>query len=172
MLYPFLLYDEVNQLCVYIYLLPLDLPSPWPPSHPSRSSRTPSWTPWAIQQLPSSYLSYTWEWIYVSGTFSIHPTSSFPLPAPTSLALEYWVRRIKEFVESRNKTLISGIRAPRLRAPWDNIQRTRVDIAILFVCMYTYMCVCVFYENTDNADLEIFISLLVVNLFEEQFDYT
>ena len=34
------------------------------------------------------------------------------------------------------------------------------------------MCVCVFYENTDNADLEIFISLLVVNLFEEQFDYT
>ena len=138
MLYPFLLYDEVNQLCVYICLLPLDRPSPWPPSHPSRSSRTPSWTPWAIKQLPSSYLSYTWEWIYVSGTFSIHPTSSFPLPAPTSLALEYWVRRIKEFVESRNKTLISGIRAPRLRAPWDNIQRTRVDIAILFVCMYTF----------------------------------
>lgn len=40
-----------------------------------------------------------------------------------------------------------------------------------FVC-FAYMCVCVFYENTQNADIEIFISLLVVNLFEEQFDYT
>lgn len=38
------------------------------------------------------------------------------------------------------------------------------------VCLQTQ--VCVFYENTENADIDIFISLLVVNLFEEQFDYT
>lgn len=39
------------------------------------------------------------------------------------------------------------------------------------VC-FANVCVCVFYENTENADIDIFISLLVVNLFEEQFDYT
>lgn len=90
------------------------------------------------RQLPTSYPSHTREWIYGSGAFSIHPTSSFPLPAPTSAALACWVRRLKEFVESRNKSLISGIRAPRLRALCENIQRTRVDIVTLFVCTYTF----------------------------------
>ena len=46
-----------------------------------------------------------------------------------------------------------------------------VILNIEFVC-FAYMCVCVFHEDTENADIEIFISLLVVNLSEEQFDYT
>ena len=52
----FLLYKEVNQLYVYIYPLPVGPPSlhPTPLGH----HRSPSWTPCAIQQLPTSYLFY------------------------------------------------------------------------------------------------------------------
>ena len=40
MLCQFLLYNNVNQLYVYIYLLPLEPPCHTPPSHPSRSSQS------------------------------------------------------------------------------------------------------------------------------------
>ena len=59
------------------------------------------------------------------------------------------------------------LQSPRAKSKGSNA----VILNVEFVC-FAYICVCVFYENTENADIEIFISLLVVNLFEEQFDYT
>ena len=66
-------YNEVNQL--YVYLYPLSLgPSP-PPPHPTPLGhhRALSWAPCAIQQVPTSYLFYTWEWAYVKPNLPIHP---------------------------------------------------------------------------------------------------
>ena len=56
----------------------LDLPLT-PPSHPLGHHRAPSWAPCAIQHLPTSYLCYTWQCVYISATLSICPTLSFPL---------------------------------------------------------------------------------------------
>ena len=74
----FLLYNKVNQLYVYIYPLPLEPPSHTHP-HPTPLGchRTPSGTPCAIQQLPTSYLFYTRQSIHISALLSIHPTLLF-----------------------------------------------------------------------------------------------
>ena len=78
MLCQFLLYNEVNQLYVYLYPLPLG-----PPSHPHHPTylgghRAPSCTPRAIQQFPTSYLFYTWQCIYVKLNLPVCPTLPFP----------------------------------------------------------------------------------------------
>ena len=70
-------------LCRFlIYVHPVPLEPPSPPTIPhSRSSghhRVPGWAPCAVQQLPSSYIFYTQEFIYVNVTFSICSTLSFP----------------------------------------------------------------------------------------------
>ena len=86
MLYYFLLYNEVNQLYVYIYLLPLG-----PPSHsiPQPNClghhRAASWAPWAIQQLPTRCLAYTQKCIYVSAVLSVHRLLSCLCPWVCSL---------------------------------------------------------------------------------------
>ena len=68
-------------LCRFlIYPVPLEPPSP-PTIAPSRFSghhRVPGWAPCAMQQLPSSYIFFTWEFIYVKATFSICFTLPFP----------------------------------------------------------------------------------------------
>ena len=43
-----------------------------PPPHPSRSSQSTDWAPCSIQQLPTSYLFWTWSCIYVNTTISPH----------------------------------------------------------------------------------------------------
>lgn len=60
---------------VSIHICPLSCASlPTPDSHPSRASqKTPRWVPWAIQQLPSSSLVYTWYCMFVSTVRSIRP---------------------------------------------------------------------------------------------------
>ena len=75
MLYQFLLYNSVNQLCVYIYPSFLSL-SPAPASRFSRSS----------QNTELSNLCYTAGvclpmavYIYVNAALSVRPTLSFPL---------------------------------------------------------------------------------------------
>ena len=58
-MFVFVLYNEVNQLYVYIYPLPLEPPSHLPPaSHPLGYHRALSWASCAVQQLPISYLFY------------------------------------------------------------------------------------------------------------------
>ena len=60
-----MLHNKVNQLYVYIYphissllcLLPT-LPTPYPT--PLGGHKAPSWSPFAMQLLPTSYLFYIW----------------------------------------------------------------------------------------------------------------
>ena len=48
----------------------------------------PSWAPWDIRQLPTSYLFYTWECVYVGPAFWIIPPShSYLCPQVHSLCL-------------------------------------------------------------------------------------
>ena len=71
-LWCFLLYNKVNQLCVYIYPLPFE-----PPSHPPcSSSQSTKLSALCYRQLPTSYPFYRWSCIYISATLS-HP----PLPS-------------------------------------------------------------------------------------------
>ena len=57
-----------SQSAIYIHISP---PS-WTPSHPIPypttlgHHRAPGWDPCAIQQLPTSYLFYTWQCLYVN----------------------------------------------------------------------------------------------------------
>ena len=83
------LYYKVNQLSVFIYIyiypLPLDPPShllhPTPLNHPSSA-------PYIIQQeqqIPTSYLFYTWRCTYISPHLPIHPWPNPQLHAHTSI---------------------------------------------------------------------------------------
>ena len=62
-----------------MYPLPLGPPS-HPTPHPTHvgSHRAPSWAPCAIQQVPTSYLFYAWQCIYVYPNLPIRPTLPFP----------------------------------------------------------------------------------------------
>ena len=72
----FLLYNKVNQLYVYTHPLPLE---PLPAScQPSSHHRAPGWAPCVVQQLPTSYLFYTWQHTCVNATLSICSTLPFP----------------------------------------------------------------------------------------------
>ena len=77
----------ISSKCVYIYLFSLLGLPPNPLSH----HRASSWALCAIQQLPTSYLFYTWQCIYVNATLAIHPTLHFPTestsPFSTSVSL-------------------------------------------------------------------------------------
>ena len=59
--------------------LPLTYPPQLPP-HPTPLGchRALSWVPCIVQQLPISYLFYTWWYIYFNAIFSVRPTHSFP----------------------------------------------------------------------------------------------
>ena len=48
-------------------------PSPTPLGH----HRVPGWVPCVIEQLLTSCLFYTWQYIFVEATFSVHPTLFF-----------------------------------------------------------------------------------------------
>ena len=86
--------ELVMCICVYVYIyiylhLPLDLPSQLPLLHhtPLGHHITSSWAPWAIQQLPTSYLFYTW---YISVLVSqFIPSSPFPFYALKSILYVY-----------------------------------------------------------------------------------
>ena len=82
----FQLYNKVNQLFIYIYphipsLLHLPPTLPIPPSRCSQSTELISR---AMQLLPTSYLFYTWQCIYVHTTLSLCPILPFPLPLSSS----------------------------------------------------------------------------------------
>ena len=66
-------------VCVCVYTFPLEPPSPLSPHHtPLGHHRAPGLAPCAIKQLPTSYLTddSVCVYIYISATFSIHPTLS------------------------------------------------------------------------------------------------
>ena len=87
MVWQFLLYHKVNQLYVYImspYLLPLSSPSHTPYSTPLGRHKAQSWSPCAMRWLPTSYLFYIWQCIYVHDTLSLRPSLPFPLPMSSS----------------------------------------------------------------------------------------
>ena len=68
-------FKRISNKYTYIPSL-LNLPPHTPiPTHPHRA---PSWAPCATQQLPTSYLLYTWQCIYVNLTLPPPLTSYFP----------------------------------------------------------------------------------------------
>ena len=62
---------------MYAYILPL-LSLPLTPLHPTHLGhhRAPSWAPWAIQQLPASYLFYII--VYLCQCWSLNSSPSLP----------------------------------------------------------------------------------------------
>ena len=77
MLYEFLLYNEVNQLYVYMCPLPLGPPQ-YPPAIPALCHyRALSGAPCALQKLPSSHLFYSSQCLYDNPTLPIHSTYPF-----------------------------------------------------------------------------------------------
>ena len=72
--------------CMYTFI-PIFPPScaSFPPSlsHPLGGHKAPSWSPCAMWLLPTSYLFYIWECIYVHAILSLRP--SFPFPPPHSI---------------------------------------------------------------------------------------
>ena len=82
----FLRCTSMSQLCVCICPLPREPPS-HPPSHPSRLSQSTELG--SLCNAAASHqlaILHVWVYIYVNGTFSIHPTlPSPPSPVPTSL---------------------------------------------------------------------------------------
>ena len=83
MLCQFLLYYKVNQLYVYIYphmpsLLHLPPTLPIPPLQVVTKHRVV--LPVLMQLLPTSYLFYIWQCIYVNATLSLRSSLHVPLP--------------------------------------------------------------------------------------------
>ena len=79
----FLLYNKVNQLYIYIYphissLLRLPLPLPIPPIQVVTKHQAD------LPVLPTSYLFYIWQCIYVHATLSLRPSLPFPLPVSST----------------------------------------------------------------------------------------
>ena len=50
--------------------------------------RAPSWAPCAVQQLPTGYQFYTWQWIYVNPNIPVHLTPATLSPCVCSLRLQ------------------------------------------------------------------------------------
>ena len=83
MICQFLLYNKVNQLYAYVYPhIPslLSLPPTLPYPTPLGGHKAPSRSPCAMRLLPTSYLFYVWQCIYVHDTLSFCPSLPFPLP--------------------------------------------------------------------------------------------
>ena len=66
----------ISHMYTYIPFLS-DLPPTPPPSHPSGPSHSTK-TPCAIERLPTSYLFYTWWYVYVNPNLPICPPLYFP----------------------------------------------------------------------------------------------
>ena len=81
MLCEFLLYNEINQPYAYIYPLSLEPPCHPPYPTPLCHQTALSWAPCAIQQVPTSYLFYTW-YIYHTVYISILISQFIPPPFP------------------------------------------------------------------------------------------
>ena len=107
----FLLYNKVNQLCVYIYLLLLEPPSHIPHLTLVGHHRAPSWTPCVAQQLPTSYLFCTWLCVCVyvcvcmNATLSIHPAFSFPCCVASPFSVSASLLHFKFFFIAHNPPL-------------------------------------------------------------------
>ena len=71
---------------LYVYL-PSLLNLPSFPYHPLGGHRTPDWTPRVTQWLPTSSLFYTWLYVYVSATCSLHLILLFPSVSASLLRL-------------------------------------------------------------------------------------
>ena len=85
MICQFLLYNKVNQLYAYVYPhIPslLSLPPTLPYPTPLGGHKAPSRSPCAMRLLPTSYLFYVWQCIYVHVTLSLCPSLSLPSPYP------------------------------------------------------------------------------------------
>ena len=77
-------------------------PLPTPLGH----HRASSWVPCAIQQLPTNYLFYTWQCIYVSAALPICPILSCPSPCPQvhSLCLHLYSCAAKWMIQTNSMT--------------------------------------------------------------------
>ena len=74
------------------YPLPLTSPSHPPYPTPLGGHKAPSWSPCAMRLLPTSYLFYIWQCIYVHATLSLRPSlpSFSPGPQVHSLCLRLY----------------------------------------------------------------------------------
>ena len=83
-------------ICINISPYPLPLE---PPSHPSKLSQ--SWSPCAMQQLPTSHPFYIWQCIYVNATLSLRPSFPFPpCPQVHSLHLHLYSCPATRFIDT------------------------------------------------------------------------
>ena len=78
------LYNDVNQLYIYIYAFPLEPPSCSRRAGASLLHRARSWAPRTIQQLPTGCLFNMWECTHVSTALPAHPLP-VPLLCPQSI---------------------------------------------------------------------------------------
>ena len=83
----FLLYNEVNQLYIYIYphissLLSVPPTLPIPPLYVDTKHRAD--LPVLCGCFPLAIYFYIWQCIYVHATLSLRPTLPFPLPVSSS----------------------------------------------------------------------------------------
>ena len=108
----FLLYDEVNQLYLHIYPLPLESSSPPPYPNTLCHHRVPRWAPCVKQQLSTSYLL-----LYINPTLSIRPSLPFPTistcPYPMSTSLFQHCKQ--NFSKTSIKTNMLGNRLTGMR---------------------------------------------------------
>ena len=113
-------------MCVYIYIyiyiytyIPCfwSLPPTPPLTHPSSSSQSTKRISLCYTQLPTSYLFYTWSWIYVNSTLATCPSLFFHKPTLYS----YSVLCLYSFPANRFILYLNGNITLHiyLSPPWD-----------------------------------------------------
>ena len=89
-------------ISTYIPSLWTSLPPTYPLTHLGHNRALSCIAPCAIQQVPTGYLFYTWQCIYVNAPLPIHPTLCFPPspPAPRvhSLLLHFYSCPASRFI--------------------------------------------------------------------------
>ena len=70
--------NEVSQLSAHKTPPPGPASHSHSPSHPSRSSQNKKLGSLSIEHVPSSYVLYTWQCVYVNPNLSVCPTLPFP----------------------------------------------------------------------------------------------
>ena len=101
-----------------IHMFPPSTSLPIPPL--SLVTEHQLWVPCVIQQIPTGYLLYIWQWICFSATLSNHPTFSLPALCPKvcSLCLYLHCCPLDRFISI-------------------------IFIDSIYMHVYIYMCVCV-----------------------------
>ena len=135
------MYDEVNQLYLHIYPLPLESSSPPPYPNTLCHHRVPRWAPCVKQQLSTSYLL-----LYINPTLSIRPTLPFPTMStcPYPMCTSLFQHCKQNFSKTSIKTNMLG---NRLNGRWQCLSCGR-DTHMKALCVVFF--VVHFYPTQQN----------------------